>query len=139
MAPGETPEDRPIDARLLRAALSRRSFVQRAAIAGAGTAAIATIPTLAEAAPAPATHMFSRKAGDPTTLVIAMDGSPSDLDPHSAYDYRSVLAILGAYEGLLSLKDDKTDEFVGLIAESWESNEDQSTWTFHLRDGVTFQ
>ena len=36
-----------------------------------------------------------------------MDGSPSDLDPHSAYDYRSVLAILGAYEGLIGLKDDK--------------------------------
>src|SRR5262249_25057975 len=77
--------------------------------------------------------------GDPTTLVIAMDGTPSFLDPHQAYDYRSVLAVLGAYEGLIGLKDDKTDEFVGLIAESWTSNADQSTWTFTLRDGVTFQ
>src|SRR5918998_5401776 len=43
------------------------------------------------------------------------------------------------YEGLIGLKGSATDEYEGLIAESWESNEDQSVWTFHLREGVTFQ
>lgn len=80
-----------------------------------------------------------RAQADPATLTIAVDGSPSDLDPHSGYDYRSTMAIRGPYEGLIGLKDDKTDQYVGLIAESWEPNEDKSVWTFHLRPGVTFQ
>jgi peptide/nickel transport system substrate-binding protein len=139
MAPDESPDDRPLKRVLSRATWSRRALMRRAAIAGAGTAAMAAMPSLAEAAGGSKNASLSRQAGDPTTLVIAMDGSPSDLDPHSAYDYRSVLATLGAYEGLIGLKDDKTDEFVGLIAESWTPNADQSTWTFTLRDGITFQ
>ena len=74
---------------------------------------------------------------DPVTLTVP--GAPGDLDPHSQYDYNSILAIRGMYEGLIGLKGSSTDEYEGLIAESWESNEDQSVWTFHLRDGVTFQ
>lgn len=68
-----------------------------------------------------------------------MDASPTDLDPHSSYDYRSVLAILGAYEGLIALKGDKTDQYIGVIAEGWGPNADKSVWTFHIRDGVKFQ
>jgi peptide/nickel transport system substrate-binding protein len=48
------------------------------------------------------------------------------------------LAINAAYEGLIRLKDDKTDEYEGVLAEWWESNADKSVWTFRLRDGVTF-
>ncbi len=81
----------------------------------------------------------SRVQEDPATLTVVLNGSPSDLDPHSQYDYRSTLAVHGPYEGLIGLKDDKTDEYVGLIAESWEPNQDRSVWTFRLREGVTFQ
>ncbi|HEX3304501.1 MAG TPA: ABC transporter substrate-binding protein, partial [Thermomicrobiales bacterium] len=77
--------------------------------------------------------------GDPTTLVIGLNGSPTDLDPHSQYDYRSVIPIRGPYEGLIILKDSETDQYDGVLAESWEANEDKSVWTFHLREGVTFQ
>jgi peptide/nickel transport system substrate-binding protein len=107
--------------------LTRRAFGKGAAALGLGAAAMAG-----------GFQSVARAQADEKTLVIVMDGSPSDLDPHSAYDYRSVLANNGSYEGLIGLKDDKTDEFVGLIAESWSSNEDMSTWTFTLRDGVTF-
>jgi peptide/nickel transport system substrate-binding protein len=119
--------------------LTRRSLAKHATAIGAGAAAVAVVPGLASAAPGSTSRLLTRTQGDPKTLVIAMDGSPSDLDPHSAYDYRSVLATVGAYQGLIGLKDDKTDEFEGLIAESWSSNEDQSIWTFTLRDGVLFQ
>lgn len=77
----------------------------------------------------------SRVQEDPATLTVVLNGSPSDLDPHSQYDYRSTLAVRGPYEGLIGLKDDKTDEYVGLIAESWEPNQDRSVWTFRLREG----
>ena len=34
------------------------------------------------------------------------------------------------------LENDKYGTFVGAIAESWESNEDATVWTFHIRPGV---
>ena len=135
----DTSIDRILVSELDSVDFTRRSFLQKAAIAGAGVSALTMLPEAVQAAPGSRSVARGAHQGDPTTLTIAMDGSPSDLDPHSAYDYRSVLAIVGTYEGLLGLKDDKTDEFVGLIAESWTSNEDMSTWTFTLRDGVTFQ
>ena len=42
------------------------------------------------------------------------------------------------YEGLVGLVGSATDEFEGLVAESWEANEDQSVWTFKIRPGLTF-
>ncbi len=120
-------------------ALSRRALLGRATALGLGGAALATAPALAAPAARLRPARFTRRQGDPTTLTIASFGSPSDLDPHSAYDYRSTMAILGAYEGLIVLKDDKTDEYEPLIAESWEANADKSVWTFHIRPGVTFQ
>ncbi len=33
---------------------------------------------------------------------------------------------------------DESGEVVGDLAESWEASDDQKTWTFTLRDGVTF-
>ncbi len=125
--------------------MTRSSFLQerahrRSLLKGAaGAAAVLSAPTLAHAAPGSTGSQFARKQDDPSTLVIAVDGSPSDLDPHSAYDYRSVLAILGAYEGLIGLVGSSTDELEGLVAESWESNDDQSVWTFKIRPGLTFQ
>ena len=71
-------------------------------------------------------------------LTVASYGSPVDLDPHSAAEDRSAMAIRGAYEQLIALKGETTDEYEGLIAERWEANDDQSVWTFHLRPGVTF-
>src|SRR5215211_7616461 len=128
---------RPLDMRgLLRQAaaggLSRRQLLRRAAAMGL---AVSAAQTVLGVAPSRATRLQA----DPTTLTIGLDGSPSDIDPHSQYDYRSTLAVRGPYEGLIGLKGGATDEYEGLIAESWEANDDKSVWTFHLRDGVTFQ
>jgi peptide/nickel transport system substrate-binding protein len=110
--------------------LSRRRLV--GGLAAVGAAALG----LPGATPGGAA--VARRQGEPTELTLALDGSPSDLDPHLAADQRSALAIMGIYEGLIALKGEATDEYVGLIAESWEPNEDGSVWTFTLRDGVTF-
>ncbi|MEZ4506738.1 MAG: ABC transporter substrate-binding protein [Thermomicrobiales bacterium] len=123
---------------LLRSALDRRTLLKGAGTAGIAAAALPTLETGAAPAPGSA-RSLARKQGDPTTLVVAAAGSPSDIDPHSSYDYQSVMAILGAYEGLIGLKGDSTTELEGIIAESWESNEDMSVWTFKIRPGVTFQ
>lgn len=78
------------------------------------------------------------RQGTPQTLTLVTNRTPLDLDPHSAYDPGSGVALQGPYEGLLRLKAGTTDEYVPLLALSWEANADQSVWTFHLREGVTF-
>lgn len=129
------------DARLPRSApmavapgadMSRRELLRRAAAIGAA------VPVVGASSRAFSPRPASAQASDPTTLTIALNGSPSDLDPHSAYDYRSAIVVRGPYEGLIALDGAATDAYVGVIAESWESNEEKSIWTFHIRPGITF-
>jgi hypothetical protein len=70
------------DQRGALARLNRRSLLRAAAGAGVvpATATLGGQTHLSAASPL-------RVQADPTTLTIAMNGSPSDLDPHSAYDY----------------------------------------------------
>jgi peptide/nickel transport system substrate-binding protein len=86
----------------------------------------------------PLLHGATRQQGDPSTLTLVTNRVPSDLDPHSAYDAGSGVLLQGPFEGLIRLKPGTVDEYVPLLAASWETNADQSIWTFHLRDGVTF-
>jgi len=74
-----------------------------------------------------------------TTFVLATNRAPSDLDPHSAYDPGSQIALQGPFEGLIQLRPGTADIIVPVLAESWMANADKSVWTFHLRPGVTFQ
>jgi peptide/nickel transport system substrate-binding protein len=126
-----------IDHPLRRARLDRRTLLK--ATGGAGAAAALTAGhRRALAGPSHSRPRFTRWQRDADTLIIAVDGSPSDLDPHAAYDYRSLLAIAGIYEGLIGLVGEHSDVFEGRIAESWEANEDKSVWSFHIRPGATF-
>ena len=117
----------------LISAVSRRTIL-KAGVLGTTGAALVGSPFVG-----PRVSAASGRQAEPTTLTIALNGAPSDLDPHSQYDQRSTLAVRGPYEGLIGLKGSATDQYEGLIAESWEANADKSVWTFHLREGVTFQ
>jgi peptide/nickel transport system substrate-binding protein len=79
----------------------------------------------------------SRQAS-PATFTLATNRTPSDLDPHSAYDAGSGMVLQGPFEGLIRLKPGTADEIVPVLAASWAANADASVWTFQLRDGVTF-
>jgi peptide/nickel transport system substrate-binding protein len=132
--------------RLLRSAargsLTRRNLARRAAAVGLATPVIGAIAAASGVAASPASGHPPRivaAQGKTSTLTIALDGTPADLDPHSADDYRSTIAIRGPYENLIALKDDQVDQVVPVLAESWEANPEQSVFTFHLRQGVTFQ
>ena len=57
-------------------------------------------------------------------------------DPASGYS-NEVIALHNIYE-TLTRYNYQTQEVEPLLAESWESSEDGLTWTFTLRDGVTF-
>lgn len=123
---------------MLFQAANRRALLK--AMAAVGLAAPAARAGAVGAAPVAgsAPIAFARYQADATTLVVGLDGAPSDRDPHSQYDYRSTLVVRAVYEGLIGLKGASTEEFEPLIAESWEANEDQSVWTFKIRPNVTF-
>ena len=72
------------------------------------------------------------------TLVLATNRAPSDLDPHSAYDPGSQIALGGPFEGLIQIHG-MADTIDPVLAESWTANADKSVWTFFLRPDVTFQ
>jgi peptide/nickel transport system substrate-binding protein len=89
--------------------------------------------------PSHRTAVAARQEGNGATLVVGLDGTPSDLDPHSQYNYRDAVVINAIYDNLIVLKGSATDEFEGRLAESWEPNDDLSVWTFTVRPGVAFQ
>src|SRR5918997_214060 len=94
------------------APLSRRHLIQ--GVAAAGLAA----PLTGLVDPSRVRTAVARQEGNGTTLIVGADASPSDLDPHSQYDYRSTMAIRSIYEGLVGLVGSATDEYEGLVAES---------------------
>src|SRR5215218_6275633 len=108
-------------------ALSRRKVLQGAVAAGVAA------PLAGFGEHVQVRTALAAQSRNGSTLIVGLDGSPSDLDPHSQYDYRSTVVIRAIYEGLVGLKGSATDEFEGLVAESWEANEDQSVWTFKIR------
>jgi len=62
--------------------------------------------------------------------------SPSTLDPARCMDATSAGFIVEIFSGLVTLDDDLN--VVEDIAESYEISPDGRTYTFHLREGVTF-
>src|SRR5215213_5594825 len=112
--------------------LTRRHLIQGAAAAGL------TVPLAGLAEQSRVRAAVARQEGNGPTLILGLDASPTDLDPQSQYDYRSTIVVRNMYEGLVGLVESATDEFEGLVAESWEANDDQSVWTFKLRPGLKF-
>jgi peptide/nickel transport system substrate-binding protein len=103
---------------------------------------LAASPALLGPATSPVTWgmrwMFARQTS-PATLILVTNRAPSDLDPHSAYDPGSLMALQGLFEGLILLRPGTVDAIVPALAESWTANGDKSVWTFSLRPDVTFQ
>lgn len=73
------------------------------------------------------------------TFTLAANWSPTDIDPHGGYDPGSGLVLTGIYESLIRQAPGDGVRIEPWLAEAWEPNDDFSTWTFHLRAGVTFQ
>ena len=67
------------------------------------------------------------------TLVVRVAKDIGDMNPHTMNS--QMYAQNWVYESLVSLVN---GEIVPELAESWEISEDGLTYTFHLREGVTF-
>ncbi|MEX2422373.1 MAG: ABC transporter substrate-binding protein [Acidimicrobiia bacterium] len=74
--------------------------------------------------------------GDETVLIAAQGAEPDRLDPHLTSAYASFQVLENVYDTLVQPGPDLQME--PALAESWEISDDNLTWTFTLRDGVTF-
>jgi peptide/nickel transport system substrate-binding protein len=80
-------------------------------------------------------------AGEPQTggtLVFAGSRLAASLDPALTSDGESFRILQQVYEPLVDLAEGSVSEIVGVLAESWEGEPSGTTWTFNLRQGVTF-
>jgi peptide/nickel transport system substrate-binding protein len=71
------------------------------------------------------------------TFVFAGAAEPELLDPAFASDGETFRVARQIFEGLVGTKPGTADP-APLLAESWESSEDGLSYTFQLREGVTF-
>ena len=71
------------------------------------------------------------------TLVAAIGSQPDQLDPHQTTAYPSFQVLENVYDTLV-VPDSETLEMVPSLATEWEVSDDNLTWTFTLREGVTF-
>jgi peptide/nickel transport system substrate-binding protein len=100
----------------------------------AGSAALGTGAVTSVAISAPSAALAQEN-----TFTVAANWSPVDIDPHGGYDPGSGLVLSGIYEGLIRQRAGDGVQLEPWLAEAWEPNDDASSWTFHLRSGVTFQ
>jgi oligopeptide transport system substrate-binding protein len=83
--------------------------------------------------PSPACQPSSGGQG----VLNLWDTGPLTLDPGIAADMTSYVYIMQIFSGLVGLN--QSLAIVPDIAQSWDVSSDNTTYTFHLRQGVTFQ
>jgi len=77
-------------------------------------------------------------AGDASTLVVGATEVPSHLDPAVVYELFASNILFNTTNRLVEFQPD-TGEIGPGLAEEWEISDDGLTYTFTLREGVTFQ
>ena len=90
-------------------------------------------PSASRAAPTPG----PTQAG-PVVLKVAATANITTWDPVKSFSTEA-LYMANLYEPLLWINPPgSAEQFTPALAESWDASADGKTWTFHLRDGVTF-
>ena len=121
----------------MRRGMTRRDFLQEAALAtavlGLGGDLLAACGT---ASGSRATPPALKR--DSLTLVYAVDNFTPDFDPASYYVNSPAHLTRSMYEGLLSMKPGSVSETQPALATSYKSTADYTSWTFSIRQGVTF-
>ncbi|MFB7763181.1 ABC transporter substrate-binding protein [Streptomyces sp. JH002] len=100
-------------------------------------AAIFAISVIATGCSSDRDNGDSKGSGSTETFVFGAAGDPASLDPSLASDGESFRITRQVFETLIDHKSG-TSEMEGGLADTWESNDAGTEWTFNLRDGVTF-
>lgn len=93
-------------------------------------------PAVEDPAPTEAADLSSQVPAD--TLVYATIGEPESLDPAWTYETTGAEVESNIYEGLVYFNRENPDDFVPALATEWTLSDDGVTYTFNVRDGVTF-
>ncbi len=95
-------------------------------------------PEPTEAAPEEETTAPEPEEAAPNIFVYAYPTSFPDIDPALSYSNDSAITS-NCYETLTFYNPPGSDEVLSPgLATSWETNEESTEWTFHVREGVTF-
>ncbi|AYY12741.1 ABC transporter substrate-binding protein [Actinobacteria bacterium YIM 96077] len=70
------------------------------------------------------------------TLIAAIGGEPDQFDPHVTTAHVSFQVLENVYDTLVA--PDAEGEYQPSLARDWSTSDDELTWTFELRDDVTF-
>jgi peptide/nickel transport system substrate-binding protein len=122
----------------MRRGMTRRDFLQEAALA---TAVLGLGGDLLSACGGAASGSQAAPPAlkrDSLTLVYAVDNFTPDFDPASYYVNSPAHLTRSMYEGLLSMKPGSVSETQPALATSYKSTPDYTSWTFTIRQGVTF-
>ncbi|MEZ4868667.1 MAG: ABC transporter substrate-binding protein [Caldilineaceae bacterium] len=93
---------------------------------------------LAACAPAmPASQSAEGESSGGGELVVGLDQEPPTMDPHASPSAITFYVTASTGESLLYL--DQNRELKPWLAESWEVGDEGRSFTFHLRNDVTFQ
>jgi peptide/nickel transport system substrate-binding protein len=98
-------------------------------------------PAEEEAAPAEeedAMGTYSVEFKNPDTITYLSIAEPESLDPAVTYESSGISTLRNIYDTLIFFKGSAVDEFVPMLAEEWTVSDDGLTYTFQIRDGVTF-
>ncbi|WP_306231548.1 ABC transporter substrate-binding protein [Agrococcus beijingensis] len=116
-----------------------RSAKRRLLAGLAGGAALALVLTgCVQSQRDPGTTGSAAPEGDvDSTFVFASSSDPSGLDPAFASDGETFRISRQIFEGLVGVEPGTADP-APLLATSWEPNDDGSSYTFQLQEGVTF-
>ncbi|MGB3327516.1 MAG: ABC transporter substrate-binding protein, partial [Thermomicrobiales bacterium] len=135
----------PSDSRV-PGSLSRRTLIERSAIAGVGAAALGvTAASAQDASPAasPAAQPqgpvgLLQPASDRATLRLGTNAADiANLDPHMASGTQDRTVVDMVFNGLVRFKPGDSSQFEpDLATEMPKASADGKTWTFTLRDGV---
>jgi len=106
---------------------SRREFLTTTGGALVGMAALGLV------GPAAGSKRHPQRGG---TLLYGSRTDISGLDAHRHNQNHQIHATAAIYDGLTDI--DQRGHLVPSLAESWESNQELTAWTFRLRKGVLF-
>ena len=119
-------------ARALETRTDRRALIGASATAAAGAAMLAG----SGLSMLPAASAAAAQSGG-GTLIVDLGSEPENLDIQQGLAATTGLLTTQIFESLLRVKPGTLD-VEPWLAESYEGSEDGLTWTFHLRQGVTF-
>ncbi len=131
------PSMRRTGARRLLALMATGALLVGACSSSAATQAPASAPAAsADSTAAPATP--EPTTAGPAVLKVAATANITTWDPVKSFSTEA-LYLANLYEPLLRVNPPGAAEpFTPVLATSWEASPDGLTWTFKLRDGVTF-